>query len=281
VKDLAVYNIRVIGRRSYLNFRKTLRQNWDETPADYYCVIHGSNSSEVDPDVENAKREGAKFHVLNLGTETRGEDLGIPRPLISRCILRLFRHAHGAGYKYVCFLDDDAYFPEPSATLTHFRSKMIADKKIGVIGPTGQFRQYYTHGIRNSEKGKYSAFEITRRPWATFGCQMYRVSAVINNPKIMKLEGLGFRADVFMFIMVNEAGYRCEEIVVPFSHSCSRFSLKKPPPYDLLMSQYPRIYGLLKKTFHERYHRDLDGMLRDEMKKFKKAKEGSYAVLGR
>lgn len=208
-KPLLMIQTRYVNRPLHVEFRRSLmNKSWNDTPADFAVVMHGTDMTQYQQDwamVERATSAGMVKYRLRFETDGR----------LPPFLYEVLTWAMELGYKYVGVFDDDGYYTHTDDAATDIVTAFDTDHSVGCVGPMGGMRKF-----RRFENKPAFLEPLHRCPWACLGSQIYRVDA-LRSIDLAFLKDLKFRADAIISMLLYGTGWGNYEMDLPFMHALS------------------------------------------------------------
>lgn len=221
-KRIAVVQTRCTDRPLHGEFvRNVTKLDWVSSPADLFVATHGKG----EPEYAVLKSPTSQVRrIINCHKQSNGR-IGW---LTNLCLNMLLPPEYGCTpaivnsdgnpYEFVVFLDDDAYFRNPTEAMTDLLGRFDLSYQIAACGPIDGYRILKRYKQQGIELRYFN--EFVNSPFATLGAQMYRTEHLATL-SLDFLEGINFRGDLALFMLLASKDFLVGECVIRFQHNVS------------------------------------------------------------
>ncbi len=208
---------RWVDRDPFVQYEKALKYDWSGTNVTPILAYHGKG----DLDQPGQESNWEKWDL-------RGKTDGSFPPFQNQVFQYAFKEGYVDDAQWLSLIDDDCYYRDPAQVQD--RVNEVDGLGYGAWGPTSPFIEGFWHSAGHPKD--CVDWHPVGRSWATFGSQFYSVEALKATRKCWSqdLDKIQWRADVYQFLLMDDAGYEVARTHLRHVHRNSNGALKRLKP---------------------------------------------------
>jgi hypothetical protein len=234
---------------------------WEDAACDCVVAVHGKGK------IDDLILSQSVFAVWDYRGATAGH--------INSIILRVLQDAYSEGYDFVAVMDEDADLGAPIESVDTMLEHYKSQDRLAALGPLDSYR-IFTAFKHKVERG--DMFALESRPWATSGCQTYRMAAVMELPlkKLFAPKEFTCHSDVLLWTLLHCNDWVVGEVALPFDHVNSnefRNRVRTAKEYDKRVREIEQSYAHVVRCIPDATIQDeVAKMCQSETKQYKQRK---------